>query len=192
MHDAETNQDKLKAVIAYIAAKKRPGKVKLFKLLYLIDFEAQVRLGQSVTGESYENFPMGPVPRTLWREFDKITQDCVQIEVVPSGMSLPEQRFTPKPGTTVVALSREERGIIDEVLEKYGDKNGARLRDMTHRELPYRLTDPGAIIPYYLAAYRYFRKPTPVQVRKVTTDPALITRLRAMMARSKKRTLVPA
>src|SRR5262245_18001521 len=89
MQHAHIDQNKLKAVLAYIAEKNRPGKVKLFKLLYLIDFESYVLLGKSLTGETYERFPMGPVPRTLWHDFEQITCACVELQTQTSGMPLP-------------------------------------------------------------------------------------------------------
>src|SRR5688572_20125859 len=94
------NEKKLKSLIAHIA-KERPrlGKVKLFKLMYLIDFTAYSEIGHSVTGEMYESFPMGPVPTTLWHRFQEITRECVSVESVDTGL-MPEQQMTALPTFT--------------------------------------------------------------------------------------------
>ena len=48
---------------------KYAGKVKLFKLLYYLDLMTFRRTGKTVTGQRYEAWPKGPVPRNLDEEF---------------------------------------------------------------------------------------------------------------------------
>jgi len=57
------NNERLVQAIVYFAHHTRSlGKVKLFKLLYLLDFEHFRQTGRSVTGQEYRAWKMGPVP----------------------------------------------------------------------------------------------------------------------------------
>jgi uncharacterized phage-associated protein len=152
----EANRDKIKSAVAYIAGKVQPGKVKLFKLLYLADFAAHARFGESITGDMYENFEMGPVPRTLWKNFTRIASECVQITQVDTGV-IPEQQMSPKSGFNP-SLTENEKLVIDAVLAKWGHASGNELRDYAHTTIPYRATGRGDAIPYGLSAYIDYEK----------------------------------
>ena len=55
----------IQAINFFATHTKRCGKVKLFKLLYFLDFEPFQPTGRSVTGQDYSAWPMGPVPVAL-------------------------------------------------------------------------------------------------------------------------------
>lgn len=175
------NEKKLKAAIAYIAERIHPGKVKLFKLLYFADFTAYAERGQSVTSETYQHFRMGPVPLTLYRDLRDGLNTYVDIESIELGMPLPTQIMHSKPDADLSVLSEEDKGILDRVIEQYGHLSGAALRDITHKEIPYVVTVSGEEIPYYLAVYRTARKPTPEEVKSLTSHPEFVNRLRQSM-----------
>jgi len=64
-------REKLINVMVYFAQNtQKCGKVKLFKLMYFLDFEHYKQIGRSVTGLNYYAWPMGPVPVDLYAEFD--------------------------------------------------------------------------------------------------------------------------
>lgn len=52
-----------------------PGKVKLFKLLYFLDFIHFEQTGRSVTGLTYNAWPKGPVPEDLNDEWKRPSVD---------------------------------------------------------------------------------------------------------------------
>src|SRR5260370_37737235 len=70
------NREKLINAVVYFAANTRHcGKVKLFKLLYLLDFTHFRETGRSVTGLVYHAWRMGPVPLSLMQEWDQLESD---------------------------------------------------------------------------------------------------------------------
>jgi len=147
---SETSDLKLKAVIRRLL-KVQPQKVKLFKLLYLVDFTAFPRLGRSITGGEYEKWVMGPVHRPLWQNYKRILEESRALST-----SAPAK-----------ILAKEEIEIVEEVLTKYGQMDGGQLSKLTHAELPYTVTEDQDIIPLYLAAYRNFRNLTQAEANKV-------------------------
>ena len=51
------------------------GKIKLFKLLYLLDFEHFRQTGRSITGMEYRAWKMGPAPIELAQQWDDLDPD---------------------------------------------------------------------------------------------------------------------
>lgn len=54
------------------------GKIKLFKLLYLLDFEHFRQTGRSVTGLEYRAWKLGPVPILLMQEWEQPDPDFLK------------------------------------------------------------------------------------------------------------------
>jgi len=62
-------REKLLEAVKYFAGHtKYCGLTKLFKLLFFLDFDHFRETGRSVTGLTYEAWPMGPVPADLYQE----------------------------------------------------------------------------------------------------------------------------
>ena len=81
------NRDKLINSIIYLVNNvSHCGKVKLFKLLYFLDFEHYNQTGRSVTGMEYFAWKMGPVPTELYEEIEAPEPDMAEIlrfEMIP-------------------------------------------------------------------------------------------------------------
>lgn len=181
------NDDKLQSLIAYIAEKVQPGKVKLFKLMFLADFTAQAELGRSISGEMYENFDMGPVPQTVWKNFDSIMSRSVVVESVPTGNGMmDEQRLRASRHVFVPQLSTHEQEIVDRVLAQWGNWSGNQLKEFTHKLIPYRATPKGDTIPYGLAGYLHYKKPSQADVNEVLADESLVADLRVALQRVRR------
>ncbi|MDR2924671.1 MAG: SocA family protein [Azoarcus sp.] len=60
----------INAIIFFAKNVKHLGKIKLFKLLYFLDFEHFKETGRSVTALDYYAWKMGPAPATLSYEID--------------------------------------------------------------------------------------------------------------------------
>jgi uncharacterized phage-associated protein len=77
------NRDKLlHAIVFFVENTHWCHKVKLFKLLYFLDFEIYRQTGKSTTGLPYDAWPMGPVPSQLQDEFRSPPQDMRSVLVV--------------------------------------------------------------------------------------------------------------
>ena len=163
--------ERLLSVIAYFAEQLKDehlGKLKLFKLMFLADFKAMATLGEPITGETYVNFPLGPVPKNLWHGFREIMSVCSEVRKEQIG-PYPMQRICPRQDFEVpVDFSEEHEEILEGVVEKYGQRTGTDLTHITHRMIPYRATARYEEIPYGLAGYvDNYRKPTATQARKL-------------------------
>lgn len=70
-------QKLLNAIIYFTKNVKRPSKLKIFKLLYFLDFEHFRITGKSVTGLDYYALDFGPVPMDLFGQIsdNKVPED---------------------------------------------------------------------------------------------------------------------
>lgn len=70
------DRGKLIEIVKFFALHtKRLGKIKLFKLLYFLDFMHYKETGKSVTGLDYAAWPKGPVPVSLFNELKSPKSD---------------------------------------------------------------------------------------------------------------------
>ncbi|WP_340675704.1 Panacea domain-containing protein [Paraperlucidibaca sp.] len=114
------------------------GKIKLFKLLYLMDFEHFRETGKSVTGLDYQAWKFGPVPvqlATEWEEpepelamaihisYERVidfTRECV---IVNDGVEFSDLSFTPR-----------QLRIMESLATKYRETLSHKMIDVTHAQ----------------------------------------------------------
>lgn len=135
----KVNRNRLENVMIYFAKNTLAcGKVKLFKLLYLLDFEHFTLTGRSVTGLGYHAWELGPVPIELaeaWEEFSSNFGNKLFIEVervisydrqavkVVQGVEFDDIDFTPR-----------QLNMMSRLVEKYRDTASPALIDVTHEQ----------------------------------------------------------
>jgi uncharacterized phage-associated protein len=128
----------LNAMIYFAQNTKNCGKVKLFKLLYLLDFEHFRQTGRSLTGINYEAWELGPVPRELYEHWGSIRDysegSLVTIDVpisnyvrseltVTDGTIFDDSDFTPR-----------QLKIMKALVDKFGDTLSGEMVDVTHAQ----------------------------------------------------------
>jgi len=112
------------------------GKIKLFKLLYFLDFEHFKQTGRSITGLEYYAWPKGPVPNELNDELENPRPDMaehVSIKKKPINTNW-MLSVTPLKEFDSTHFSRRELRILTELASEF---RGTRAEDMieaTHLE----------------------------------------------------------
>lgn len=181
------DENKTKALLAYIASKVDVGKTKLMKLLYLIDFTAYEKTGKSVTNDEYKHWSLGPVPTRTWHGMKGTLIDGVlktireELEV---GTYLRYTSVTENPDLS--SFTTDEGDIINEVIENYGGMGQQELVDMLHKELPYIITRENELIPYFLAPYRNYTGFTRKEIEKIQSNKAFVATLKSAHKESQK------
>ncbi|MDE3023138.1 MAG: SocA family protein [Pseudomonadota bacterium] len=131
-------REKLINVIIYFASNTQfPGKTKLCKLLYFLDFEHYKETGRSVTGMNYYAWKMGPVPVSLYEEMDKPSLDlAAKVEFsekkIPNGATMlfikPIRKFDNS------YFSKREMRIMKNLVREYRNKKAEDMIEATHLE----------------------------------------------------------
>lgn len=128
-------REKLLNAIIYLAEHTtRCGKTKLFKLLYLLDFEHFKLTGRSVTGLRYYAWQMGPVPVSVEAEFAEPARDFQQAVQVVSEGEFDYRRLQVKPKRKFDAshFSKRELKLLEEIAARYRNKTAKQMVEVTH------------------------------------------------------------
>lgn len=136
---AEYHKEKIVNVITYFVNHTAGcNKKKLFKLLFLLDFEHFEQTGRSVTGFDYFAWDMGPVPAELHETIEApdakfLENFIIERTPMPNGykdaISLKSKNeFNEK------YFSRRELGLMADIADRFHDATGKELEDFTHRD----------------------------------------------------------
>ena len=137
-----TSRHKLINAIVFFAENTQfCGKIKLFKLLYLLDFEHFSHTGKSVTGFEYQAWKFGPVPAALMEEWEGFNPDLAQAVHIESekefdyyrqtvkvnaGVSFNDEFFTPRQLSIMQSLANQYSGNYSEpMIDVTHQQNGA-------------------------------------------------------------------
>ena len=131
------SRERLINSIVYFANNvKYCGKVKLFKLLYFLDFEHFKEIGLSVTGLEYYAWQMGPVPKNLHQEIDHPLGDfleaiAIEKRPLPKGEMM---LFKAKKEFSKSFFSKRQLRIMESLVNKYRDTKAENIIEDTHLE----------------------------------------------------------
>ncbi len=127
----------INAVVFFARNTHYCGKIKLFKLLYLLDFEHFRQSGRSVTGMNYHAWKLGPVPVALYEDWDVREPDFVAaIEIVPEKViDYTREKAVAKVDFDDSFFSKRELNIMSQLAERFKDEYSQPLVNFTHAEL---------------------------------------------------------
>lgn len=109
-------------------------KLKLFKLLFFLDFEHYEKTGRTVTGFNYKAWNHGPVPIELWQDIKYNTQVLENdFSIEPGSTGYDSMCLVPKTEYNPSVFSKRERAILADVAERFEMMNATEIEEFTHR-----------------------------------------------------------
>lgn len=139
------DSEKFHAAISYILSKmKSVKKTKLVKYLWYADFYSYKKYNHSITGLTYVHNHYGAYPLGL---NDKLSNNAITI-IDNYCDANDSYEYIITSCNSKVELSKEEKEIIDTVLEKLGKYNTKELVEYMHKEDAYLHTNQNEIISY--------------------------------------------
>lgn len=136
MFTSRQRQKQVQAVVYFATHTRHCGKVKLFKLLYLLDFGHFRQVGTSVTGYDYQAWRLGPVPADLMQDWDALPADlAAAIEIrVEKVVDYVRELIVPKVPFDASEFTPREQRLMQSLAEQYRDEYTRPLVEVTHRE----------------------------------------------------------
>lgn len=138
INSSTSRQKLINAVVFFAANTKFCGKIKLFKLLYLLDFEHFSQTGKSVTGFEYQAWKFGPVPTDLMEEWEEFGQDLAHAVHIQSEKVFDYERQTVIVNDEVVfndePFTPRQLNIMQNLVIKYGEEYSPKMIDVTHEQ----------------------------------------------------------
>ncbi len=171
------NREKLLNAITFFANNlEKVGKIKLFKLLYFLDFEHYKLTGRNVTGLDYYAWKMGPVPLELFNEIESPEPDMAEVlrykEIPVRNGKATMLNIETKKDFDPSFFSKRELKIMQALADQYKTALADDMVEATHLEsLPWHKVynidnNKHALIPYELA----FRSQEKEMMTKVAQD----------------------
>lgn len=128
----------LQAIVYFASHTEACGKIKLFKLLYLFDFEHFRQTGRSATGLDYQAWKFGPVPIELMEEWEELGPDLGRLVRIVTERVIDYDRqsvkvadgvqFDPEP------FSPRQLRILDDLATRYRGTFSPAMIDVTHAQ----------------------------------------------------------
>ena len=155
-----TEREKLINAILFFASNTHfCGKVKLFKLLYLFDFDHFRESGRPALGLDYRAWKLGPVPLEVMQEWDQPETDfAAAVDIVPEQViNYVRETVVAKRAFDDGAFTKRELRIMHDLSDRFRDEKTRPLIDFTHAQRgPWdKIWDSGRglneRIPYSLA-----------------------------------------
>jgi uncharacterized phage-associated protein len=136
----DIHRQRLVNALAHFAAKVRhPRKVKMFKLLFFLDFYHFRETGLPVTDTSYFAWEFGPVPKDLFEELEqgKVPEDLNELVAIireEREDGRPSYRFAlrPKRKPDLSVFTPRQLHILGELVEVFQDATGSQMSEVTH------------------------------------------------------------
>ena len=146
-----TRKKLINTIIYFIGNTDHLGKVKLYKLLSLLDFAHFNQTGKSVTGLTYSAWDRGPAPASFDSELKEGNPfpEQIDIGVVGNSVGYHSLKFKALVNFDDSLFTRRELKLLKEISEKYKSATGIELIEITHREgSPWKKTKLGFQIDY--------------------------------------------
>jgi uncharacterized phage-associated protein len=156
------NKEKYKNAILFFSENVPAlGVTKLNKLLYFLDFDHFEKFGDAVTGDTYENKELGPVPQHIDEIIEEMRSENLITIVCEQVIDYVRYHLLAKSKHDMSIFKPSEIEVLCETTEKWGHHTAKEIVMASHGEAPWLATKNGELIPYPLAYYRgKFEKPS--------------------------------
>ena len=137
MHIDHQREKLIQTVIFFAQNVRKLGKVKLFKLLYFVDFMHYKETGRSVTGMDYFAWQMGPVPVSFFHELNLPSHDWdgkVNFAEIPVANGHTMLKVIAVASFDPAHFSRREIRLLESLATEFRDADSAAMVEKTHLE----------------------------------------------------------
>ncbi len=121
-------------------------KIKLAKLVYLVDFAKFYKFLVPMTGFEYKKLPFGPVTVEFFSVLEYMIAHGIILEEKKGAANF----FSLIEEPEKEQLSEPEIELIKEIAQKWCQHNTESIVDFTHEQLPWKISRDNEVIPYEL------------------------------------------
>jgi uncharacterized phage-associated protein len=157
----EVNTKKMKEAIHYIidrcGHKNNVGKTVLYKILYFSDFDYFELNEKSITNETYQKYPRGPVPI----HFDELKSELISENKITEEIQhvFPESKhkkfnYYSSTSSKIQYINNDEIKVIEAVINKLSKMNAHQISEYSHKDMPWRATEEYNDLEYEFVFYR--------------------------------------
>lgn len=133
--------EKFKEVLLYIleriGARPNIGEAVVCKLMYFIDFDFYEKFENQLIGAKYIKNYFGPTPAAFPKIVAQMEKDGDLIRVTKKYFQHDQKKYLPRRSADFSIFSAQEKELIDWEIERFKDFNATKMREYSHRDVPW-------------------------------------------------------
>ncbi|MFH0755648.1 MAG: type II toxin-antitoxin system antitoxin SocA domain-containing protein [bacterium] len=137
--------EKFKEVLLYIleriGARPNIGEAVVCKLMYFIDFDFYEKFEEQLIGAKYIKNHFGPTPVAFSEIVAQMEKDGDLTRVIKKYFQHDQKKYLPRRSADLSIFSAQEKELIDWEIERFKDFNATKMRDYSHKDVPWIGTD---------------------------------------------------
>lgn len=137
----QKNVKKLKETFLYILEKigalPNIGEAVICKILYFIDFDYYEKYEEQLVGAVYIKNHHGPTPVALPEIIKQMEKDGDLTQVIKNYFQYEQKKYLPRRKANLSTFSAREKELIDFEIERFKDFNAAKIREYSHKDVPW-------------------------------------------------------
>ena len=132
---------KFKEVILYIleriGARPNIGEAVVCKLMYFIDFDYYEKFEEQLIGAKFIKNHFGPTPVAFKEIITQMEQNGDLTHVTKKYFQHDQKKYLPRRSANLSNFSAQEKELIDWEIERFKDFNATKMRDYSHKDVPW-------------------------------------------------------
>ncbi len=133
--------EKFKEVLLYILEKigARPnvGEAVVCKLMYFIDFDYYEKFEEQLIGAKYIKNHFGPTPVAFPEIIAQMEQNGDLTRVTKKYFQHDQKKYLPRRFADLSNFSAREKELIDWEIERFKEFNATKMRNYSHKDVPW-------------------------------------------------------
>ena len=150
--------DKFRETLLYILEKigARPniGEAVVCKLMYFIDFDYYEKFEEQLMGAKYIKNHFGPTPAAFPEIVKQMEKDGDLTPVVKKYFQHDQKKYLPRRKADLSNFSAREKDLIDWEIERFKDFNATKIKEYSHKDVPWIGAENLQPIEYEAVFYR--------------------------------------
>ncbi|MCF7819847.1 MAG: DUF4065 domain-containing protein [Candidatus Pacebacteria bacterium] len=133
----EKFKETLLYILERIGARPNIGEAVVCKLMYFIDFDYYEKFEEQLIGAKYIKNHFGPTPVAFPEIVAQMEQDGELVRVTKKYFQHDQKKYLPLRSAELSKFSAQEKELIDWEIERFKDFNATKMRDYSHKDVPW-------------------------------------------------------
>ena len=133
----EKFKETLLYILERIGARPNIGEAVVCKLMYFIDFDYYEKFEEQLIGAKYIKNHFGPTPVAFSEIIAQMEQNGDLTHVVKKYFQHDQKKYLPRRSADLSNFSAQEKELIDWEIERFKDFNATKMRDYSHKDVPW-------------------------------------------------------
>jgi len=133
--------EKFKETLLYIlervGARPNIGEAVVCKMMYFIDFDFYEKFEEQLIGATYIKNHFGPTPAAFTKIVAQMEKNGDLTRVTKKYFQHDQKKYLPRRSADLSIFSAQEKELIDWEIERFKDFNASKIRDYSHKDVPW-------------------------------------------------------